>query len=33
MEIGLAMMKKFMNPLIVFPVTIAMYSFIGLLFL
>jgi hypothetical protein len=30
MEIGLAMMKKFMNPLIVFPVTIAMYSFIGL---
>jgi hypothetical protein len=26
MEIGLAMMKKFMNPLIVFPVTIAMYS-------
>jgi hypothetical protein len=32
MEIGLAMMKKFMNPLIVFPVTIAMYSFIGLLY-
>jgi hypothetical protein len=32
MEIGLAMMKKFMNPLIVFPVTIAMYSFSGLLY-
>lgn len=27
---GLAMVKKFMNPLIVFPVTLAMYSFIGL---
>jgi len=32
METGLAMMKKFMNPLIVFPVTIAMYSFIGLIY-
>jgi hypothetical protein len=31
MEIGLYD-EKFMNPLIVFPVTIAMYSFIGLLY-
>jgi hypothetical protein len=29
---GLTMMKKFMNPLIVFPVTLAMYSFIGLIY-
>jgi tetrahydromethanopterin S-methyltransferase subunit F len=32
MEMGLTMMKKFMNPLIVFPVTLAMYSFIGLIY-
>lgn len=29
---GLAMVKKFMNPLIVFPFTVAMYSFIGLFY-
>jgi hypothetical protein len=32
LETGLSMMKKFMNPLIVFPVTIAMYSFFGLIY-
>lgn len=32
MQSGLVMMKKFMNPLIVFPVTLAMYSFIGLFY-
>jgi hypothetical protein len=32
MESGLAMMKKFTNPFIVFPFTLAMYSFIGLLY-
>ena len=32
MEMGLTMMKKFMNPFIVFPVTLAMYSFIGLIY-
>ncbi len=31
-ESGIAMMKKFMNPLIVFPVTLAMYSFFGLIY-
>ncbi|TRX39752.1 DUF4199 domain-containing protein [Flavobacterium restrictum] len=31
-EMGIAMMKKFMNPFIVFPVTIAMYSFFGLIY-
>lgn len=31
-ESGLAMMKKFTNPFIVFPVTLAMYSFIGLFY-
>ena len=32
LEEGIAMMKKFMNPFIVFPVTLAMYSFFGLLY-
>ena len=32
LDMGLSMMKKFMNPLIVFPVTLAMYSFIGLIY-
>ena len=32
MEMGIAMMKKFMNPLIVLPVTLAMYSFFGLIY-
>jgi hypothetical protein len=32
MEMGVAMMKKFMNPLIVLPVTLAMYSFFGLIY-
>lgn len=32
MEVGIAMMKKFMNPLIVLPVTLAMYSFFGLIY-
>jgi hypothetical protein len=32
MEMGIEMMKKFSNPLIVLPVTLAMYSFIGLLY-
>ena len=32
MEKGIAMMKKFMNPLIVLPVTLAMYSFFGLIY-
>lgn len=31
LEMGMSMMKKFANPLIVFPVTLAMYSFIGLI--
>lgn len=32
LETGISMMKKFMNPLIVFPVTLAMYSFFGLIY-
>jgi hypothetical protein len=32
MEMGLSVIKKFMNPLIVFPFTLAMYSFIGLIY-
>lgn len=32
LEMGLSMMKKFSNPMIVFPVTLAMYSFIGLIY-
>lgn len=32
LDMGLSMMKKFMNPYIVFPVTLAMYSFIGLVY-
>jgi hypothetical protein len=32
METGVIMMKKFMNPLIVLPVTLAMYSFFGLIY-
>jgi hypothetical protein len=32
MESGLAMMKKFSNPFIVFPATLAMYSFMGLFY-
>lgn len=32
MEMGIEMMKKFMNPLIVLPVTLAMYSFFGLIY-
>jgi hypothetical protein len=31
LEMGISMMKKFANPLIVFPVTLAMYSFLGLI--
>lgn len=31
-EMGLSMVRKFMNPLIVFPFTLAMYSFIGLIY-
>ena len=31
-EMGLSVVKKFMNPLIVFPFTLAMYSFIGLIY-
>lgn len=29
---GISVMKKFMNPFIVFPVTLAMYSFFGLIY-
>lgn len=32
LEMGLGMVKKFMNPLIVFPVTLVMYSLIGLIY-
>ena len=32
LEMGLSMVRKFMNPLIVFPVTLAMYSFFGLIY-
>lgn len=32
LETGLTMIKKFMNPFIVFPVTLAMYSFFGLIY-
>jgi hypothetical protein len=32
LQMGLSMMKKFMNPYIVFPVTLAMYAFIGLIY-
>jgi hypothetical protein len=32
LETGISMIKKFMNPLIVFPVTLAMYSFFGLIY-
>ena len=32
LEMGLSMIKKFMNPLIVFPFTLAMYSFFGLIY-
>ena len=32
LELGLVMIKKFMNPFIVFPVTLAMYSFFGLIY-
>jgi hypothetical protein len=32
MEMGVSMIKKFMNPLIVLPVTLAMYSFFGLIY-
>ena len=32
MELGLSMMKKFMSPYIVFPATLAMYSFFGLIY-
>ncbi|MCC9061526.1 DUF4199 domain-containing protein [Flavobacterium piscisymbiosum] len=32
MEMGITMIKKFMNPFIVFPVTLVMYSFFGLLY-
>jgi hypothetical protein len=31
-EMGLSMVKKFMNPLIVLPFTLAMYSFFGLIY-
>lgn len=31
-EMGLSMVKKFMNPLIAFPFTLAMFSFIGLIY-
>lgn len=32
MEMGITMMKKFANPLIVLPATLAMYSFFGLIY-
>ncbi|RZJ55792.1 MAG: DUF4199 domain-containing protein [Flavobacterium sp.] len=32
LEMGLGMVKKFMNPLIVFPVTLVMYAFFGLIY-
>lgn len=32
LDMGLSMARKFMNPLIVFPVTLAMFSFIGLIY-
>lgn len=32
LETGVSMIKKFMNPFIVFPVTLAMYSFFGLIY-
>lgn len=32
LEMGITMMKKFMNPFIALPVTIAMYSFFGLIY-
>lgn len=32
LEEGMIMIKKFMNPFIVFPVTLAMYSFFGLIY-
>ncbi|MDD5152088.1 MAG: DUF4199 domain-containing protein, partial [Flavobacterium sp.] len=32
LNIGLSMMKKFMSPYIVFPFTLAMYSFFGLIY-
>jgi hypothetical protein len=32
LEMGIAMVKKFMNPWIVFPSTLAMYSFFGLIY-
>ena len=32
LEMGLGMVKKFMNPLIVLPVTLVMYSLIGLIY-
>ena len=32
LETGISLMKKFMSPLFVFPVTIAMYSFFGLIY-
>ena len=32
LELGLGMIKKFMNPFIVFPATLAMYSFFGLIY-
>ncbi|MBB4804330.1 hypothetical protein HNP37_004417 [Flavobacterium nitrogenifigens] len=32
LEMGLSMVKKFMNPFIVFPVTIVMYALIGLIY-
>ncbi|HWR95080.1 MAG TPA: DUF4199 domain-containing protein [Flavobacterium sp.] len=31
-ETGVEMIKKFMNPVFVFPVTLAMYSFLGLIY-
>ena len=32
LETGISVMKKFMNPFIVFPATLAMYSFFGLIY-
>lgn len=32
LEMGLSVMKKFMNPFIVLPATLAMYSFFGLIY-
>jgi cation transport ATPase len=32
LETGVSLMKKFANPLFVFPVTLAMYSFFGLIY-